>query len=235
MFLSSKSKNRKKSQHHLQPSLSTIVVYDGSKSFWKDKKVTGFRVARGRDHYRCELIINSFDGCVKLASLGVMREGRHGHRDVGLLPLPSPHFAQGTARERHDDRVLRLRLHGPHFSRRAASHDDNHRRQRLLQLRRPSPRSAPGFSPDCDVHYLVLRLHQLPPRSSPPLKPRASPPPSSGASTTGSSSAAASPSSPPCARSAAPTSERARLSSRRSSLLCDDLVREIVEFVGACE
>ena len=52
-------------------SVSTIVVYDGSKSFRMDKKVTGFTVAEG------VTTIDSlcFFGCLKLVSLGVMSQG----------------------------------------------------------------------------------------------------------------------------------------------------------------
>jgi len=51
--------------------VSTIVVYDGSWTFWGHEKVTGFTVAAG-----VTTIFNSaFYHCPKLASLGVMREG----------------------------------------------------------------------------------------------------------------------------------------------------------------
>ena len=51
--------------------VSTIVVYDGSKTFRRDKKVAGFTVAAGVTTIRD----SAFFDCPKLASLGVMREG----------------------------------------------------------------------------------------------------------------------------------------------------------------
>jgi len=52
-------------------SVSTIVVYDGSKSFRRDTKVTGFTVAAGVT----TIGDSAFIFCSNLASLGLMREG----------------------------------------------------------------------------------------------------------------------------------------------------------------